>query len=67
MICDATTPTKKHERDTIDDEITTALKLLNSLIEVRDGKIIRADIRRVPIILIPRTIVTAVREAIMML
>ena len=65
--CATITPAKKHTTDTVADDITTALKLLNTLIEVSAGKIISAEIRSVPIIRIPRTIVTAVRDAIIIL
>ena len=49
------------------EEMTTPLKLLQSRIDVSAGKIIRAEIRRVPIIFIPITMVTAVRNAISIL
>ena len=44
--------------------MTTLLKLEQSLMDVSAGKTIRLEIRRVPIILIPTTIVTAVNTAI---
>ena len=46
------------------DTITTPLKLLKSRMAVRDGKIMRLEISMAPIILIPITIVTAVKTAI---
>ena len=47
--------------------MTTFLKLEQSLMDVSAGKTIRLEIRRVPIILIPTTIVTAVSTAIRVL
>jgi len=64
---DAIIPKKKQTIDTIDEEITTDLKLLHTLIEVRAGKIIRLDISIVPMILIPTTIVIAVKNAMSIL
>ena len=46
------------------DTITTPLKLLKIRMAVRDGKIMRLEISMAPIILIPITIVTAVKTAI---
>ena len=54
----------KQITDITADDIVTVRKLLNSLIEVIAGKIIKADIIIEPIILIPSTIVTAVSTAI---
>lgn len=56
-------PIRKLITDTIDEVITTPLKLLHILIAVSDGMTIRLEIKRVPIIIIPKTTVTAVRTA----
>lgn len=56
-------PIKKLITDINADVITTPLKLLHTLIAVREGITIRLDIKREPIIIIPRTTVTAVRTA----
>ena len=66
-IYEDTRPIKKHTTDKTDEQTITALKLLNTLIEVRAGKIIRLDMRSVPIILIPTTTVIAVSTAIRVL
>lgn len=55
---------KKQETDKIEEQMITDLKLLKILIEVSAGKMIRLDMRRVPIIRIPTTTVTAVSTAI---
>ena len=60
-------PAKKQTKDTTTELIITLRKFLKSLIEVRDGKIIRAEISSVPITLIPITIVKAVSTAIIIL
>ena len=52
-----TIPIKKQNTDNIADEIITPLKVLNTLIEVNAGNIIRLDISIAPIILIPNTII----------
>ena len=57
-------PIKKQATEIIPDEIMTLLKLLNTRIEVKAGKIIKLEINIVPIIRIPRTIVIAVKNAI---
>ena len=44
----------------IAEDQTTFLKLLNSFIDVSAGKIIILEIKSVPIIRIPKTIITAV-------
>ena len=49
------------------DTIITDLKDLQTRIDVSAGKIIKAEISNVPIILIPITIVNAVSTAIIML
>ena len=43
--------------------IVTILKLLNTRMEVRAGKIIKLEISIAPIILIPKTMVMAVKIA----
>ena len=45
----------------------TPPKLLNTRMEERQGNITRLDMSMAPIILIPSTMVTAVRTAIMIL
>ncbi len=60
-------PIKKAKIDTTTEDTTTDLKVLNTLIEVRAGKIIKLDINIAPIILIPKTIVMAVKKAIRIL
>lgn len=62
-----TIPIKKHIIDIIAEQSVTLLKVLNILIDVSAGNIIRLEIRRAPIIRIPRTIVMAVKNAINML
>ena len=54
-------PIIKHTADKTAEHITTLLNLLHTRIDVSAGKIIRLEIRSVPIILIPSTTVTAVR------
>ena len=49
------------------EEITTLVKLLNTRIEVRHGKITRLEISMAPIIRMPRTMVTAVSTEISIL
>ena len=51
----------------IPEEITTLLKLFHIRIDVSAGKITKLDISMAPIICIPRTIVTAVKIAIIVL
>ena len=63
-IHEAIIPRMKHKTDTTPAEIITLLNVLKSLIEVTAGNTIRLDIKSVPIILIPITIVTAVKKAI---
>lgn len=60
-------PVKKLITEIIADIITTPLKLLQTLIAVNDGITIRLDIKREPIIIIPRTTVIAVSTAKIML
>ena len=45
------------------DRITTALKLFTSFPAVTAGKMIRLEMRRLPIIRMPRTTVRAVKRA----
>lgn len=61
------TPATKQKIDKITDKITVVKNLLQIRIAVSDGKAIRLDIRSVPIILIPRVTVIAVKIAIIML
>jgi hypothetical protein len=51
---------KKHTTDIIIDDHTVHLKFLNKRIDVKAGKIIKLEINNVPIILIPKTTITAV-------
>ena len=48
---------------TTTDEITTLLKFVNNLFELRAGKIIKLEINKVPITLIPITTTIAVPSA----
>ena len=63
-IHDNSNPMIKHNTDMMLDDMTTCLNFLNILIEDRLGNMIREDINRVPIILIPITIVILVSNAI---
>ena len=65
--CAEMIPAKKHRTEKTAELMTTPKKLLNSFMEMRVGKIMRADISRVPIILMPSTTTIAVRTAIIML
>ena len=49
------------------DVMTTTLNFLNTLIEVKAGKMIKLDINNVPIILIPSTMIIAVKIEITIL
>ena len=60
----STMPMTKHITEHIPDVITRDLKLLAKFLAVTAGKIIRLEISRLPIILIPITIVRAVRNDI---
>jgi hypothetical protein len=51
---------KKQTTDIIIDAHTVHLKFLKILIDVKAGKIIKLEINNVPIILIPKTTITAV-------
>ena len=62
-----TIPIKKHMTDKTPEFITPLLKLLHTLMDVRAGKIIKLEINIAPIILIPITIVRAVKSAISIL
>lgn len=64
---DVTNPAVTQHTDTQTEVITTVWNRLQIRIEVRAGKIIIADIRSVPSILIPITIVTAVSREITVL
>ena len=66
-IYDINMPTKKHIIEIIKEFITTALKLLKTLIDVSVGKIIRLDINKEPIVLIPKTMISEVKNAIIIL
>ena len=57
-------PTTKQTTEDIADVTVTLLKLLQILIELSAGKIIRLEMRTVPMSFIPTTIVTAVKSAI---
>ena len=57
---DATSPVKKQNIEIITDIIITCLNLCVTRIADNAGKIIRLEIRSVPIILMPITMVTAV-------
>lgn len=54
---------KKQTTDTVPAERITPEKLLNTRMEVRAGKMIRLEIIMAPIIRMPRTMVTAVSTA----
>lgn len=60
-------PTKKQQRESTPEQRITDLNFLQTLMEESAGKIISAEISRVPIILIPITMVRAVRSAITVL
>lgn len=57
-------PIKKQQTDSTPEQIITDLNFLQTPIDESAGKIIRAEISSVPIILIPITIVSAVSNAI---
>ena len=67
IISEMNNPVRKQSTETIPEQITTERKLLHSLIDVRAGKIIRLEINNEPIIIIPSTIVIAVKTAISIL
>ena len=60
-------PETKLKREITAELIITLLKLLNIRIDVIAGKITSPEMSRVPIILIPTTIVSAVKNAIIIL
>ena len=60
-------PTKKQQSESTPEQRITDLNFLQTLMEESAGKIISAEISRVPLILIPITIVRAVRSAITVL
>ena len=60
-------PIKKHTTLITADVIITLLKNLQTRIALSAGKIIRLEIKSEPIIVIPRTIVSAVKIAISIL
>lgn len=64
---DTISPDTKHTIEITADKTTTDLKYLHTRIAVKAGKIIRLEISRAPIILIPRTMVIDVKTAISIL
>ena len=54
----------RHTTEITAELMMTLLNVLHTLMDVRAGKMIRLDIKRAPIILIPSTMVTAVSTAI---
>ena len=60
---DKTMPKIKQTIEMMDELITTCRKLLNRRIDDSAGKIMRLEMRSVPIIRIPMTIVIAVKTA----
>lgn len=60
---EAVIPKKKQQTDTTADVITTPLKLRQTRIAVSAGKMMRLEISIAPIMRIPTTIVTAVKNA----
>ena len=61
---DASSPVTAQKTEMQQAKIVTFLKLLNISMEETAGKIIRAEIRRVPTRFIASTIITAIRLAI---
>ena len=57
-------PTKKQNTEITADAIMRDLKLLVIFLAVIAGKIIKLEIKSVPIILMPKTTVKAVKKAI---
>ena len=57
-------PMQKQITDKIPEDHTTPLKLLNTRMEVRAGKMIRLEISIAPIIRIPITMFTVFKTAI---
>ena len=64
MAKDKHIPIKKQITEMIAEANIRPLKLLTIFLAVIAGKIIRLEIKRVPIILIPKTTVKAVKKAI---
>ena len=64
---DAHIPTKKQQTDKTPEQMITDLNFLQIRIEDNAGKIMSAEIKSVPIILIPITIVSAVSKEITVL
>lgn len=64
MTNDKIMPTKKQNTEIIEDAIMRPLKLFVIFLAVIAGKMIRLEIKSVPIILIPKTTVKAVKKAI---
>ena len=60
---EAIRPTTKQETESTAEQSTTPLKLWNRRIELSAGKMIRLEMSREPMSLIPSTIVTAVSTA----
>ena len=56
-------PMIKHTADRMPEHITVPLKVLHSRMAVRGGKMIRLEMSRAPIMRMPSTIITAVRQA----
>lgn len=64
---DTQSPVKKHTTETIADIVTTVLNVLQTRIAVSAGKITILEMSIAPMILMPITIVIAVRSAISVL
>lgn len=60
-------PAKKQHKDRIPEQIITDLNFLHRRIDESAGKMIKAEIRSVPIIRIPITMVSAVSSAMTVL
>ena len=61
---DISIPLMTENADTTAEQMITCLKLLQSLIDVSEGNIIKLDIKSAPMSCIPITTVTAVSTAI---
>lgn len=64
---DIVSPAAKQRSEITPEATTTLLKVPKSFIAVSDGKMMSPDMRRVPMIFMPTTIVRAVRSAIALL
>ena len=64
---DRVIPTKNPKRESIDAKIMVPKKFLHTRIAVIEGNTIRLEIKRVPIILMPSTMVMEVSKAKTML